>query len=97
MSTEYPLTLLVMELSETLRFHGCDLNLQWIPRERNQLADDLTNEKFDHFPTDCRKRWIGGDTKWITLEKMIFKPREAATGEVGGQGETAVKCERKAA
>ena len=76
MSTKYPLTLLVMELSETLRSKGCELNLFWIPRERNQLADDLTNEKFDHFPAGCRKRWIGGDTKWLVLDRMIFKSRE---------------------
>ena len=50
MSTKYPLaTLLVMELSETLRARSCELNLHWIPRDRNQLADDLTNEKFDAF------------------------------------------------
>lgn len=76
MSTKYPLTLLVMELSETLRARGCELNLQWIPREKNQLADDLTNEKFDHFPAGCRVRWIGGDAKWLVLDRMIFKSRE---------------------
>ena len=76
MSTKYPLTLLVMELSETLRANGCELNLQWIPRGKNQLADDLTNEKFDHFPGELRRRWIGGDTKWVVLDRMIFKSRE---------------------
>ena len=34
MSTKYPLTLLVMELSETLRARSCELNLHWIPREK---------------------------------------------------------------
>ena len=63
MSTKFPLTLLVMELSETLRSSCCELSLDWIPREKNQLADDLTNEKVDHFPMNCRMRWIGGDTK----------------------------------
>ena len=76
MSTKYPLTLLVIELSETLRARGCELNLQWIPREKNQLADDLTNEKFDHFPAEKRKRWIGGDTQWIALDRLVFKSRE---------------------
>ena len=76
MSTKFPLTLLVMELSETLRSSCCELSLDWIPREKNQLADDLTNEKVDHFPMNCRMRWIGGDTKWIALERMIYKSRE---------------------
>ncbi len=71
MSTKYPLTLLAMELSETLRPRSCEPNLQWIPREKNQLADDLTNEKFDSFEKDeglkrakpskaGKKRWLEG-------------------------------------
>ena len=40
------------------------------------MADDLTNEKFDHFPMELRRRWIGGDTKWVVLDRMIFKSRE---------------------
>ena len=24
----------------------------------------------------CRIRWIGGDTKWLVLDRMIFKSRE---------------------
>ena len=76
MRTKYPLTVLVMQLSETLRSRCCELNLQWIPREKNQLADDLTNEKFHHFPAGCRIRWIGGDTKFMNLDRMIFKSRE---------------------
>ncbi len=57
-----------MELSETLRPRSCQLNLHWIRREKNQLADNLTNENFDSFPMDRRKRSIGGDTEWIILE-----------------------------
>ena len=76
MSTKYPLTLLVMELSETLRSRSCELNLHWIPREKNQLADDLTNEKFDSFPSHLRKHFIGGDTEWIILEEMIYRSKE---------------------
>ena len=62
MSTKYPLTVLIMELSETLRTRDCELCLEWVPREKNQLADDLTNEKFDHFPMELRVRLVGGDT-----------------------------------
>ena len=43
MSTKYPLTLLVMEISETLRTRDCELLLEWIRRDKNQLPDDLTN------------------------------------------------------
>ena len=78
MSTKYPLTLLVMELSETLRTRNCELMLEWIPRERNQLADDLTNEKFDSFPEGKRVKAIGGDTKWLVLERLMAKQRNSS-------------------
>ncbi|CAL1156421.1 unnamed protein product [Cladocopium goreaui] len=76
MSTKYPLTVLIMELSETLRARNCELDLQWIPREQNQLADDLTNQVFTKFPLDCRVQFVGGDTKWIVLEKLMEKAKE---------------------
>ena len=75
MSTKYPLTVLIMELSETLRARNCELDLQWIPREQNQLADDLTNQVFTKFPLDCRVQFVGGDTKWIVLEKLMEKAK----------------------
>ena len=76
MSTKYPLALLAMELSETLRARSCELNLHWIPRDRNQLADDLTNEKFDAFPSNLRRRFLGGNEQWIILEEMVYKSKE---------------------
>ena len=76
MSTKYPLTVLIMELSETLRTRDCELCLEWIPREKNQLADDLTNEKFDHFPMELRVKFVGGDTKWLVLDSLLKKAQE---------------------
>eukprot|EP00435_Cladocopium_sp_Y103_P068936 s20_g32.t1 len=49
MSTKFPLTIFVMELSECLRKGRCFLKLGWVPRDSNQMADDLTNLKFDSF------------------------------------------------
>ena len=79
MSTKYPLTILIMELSETLRTKDCELNrlnLEWVPRESNQLADDLTNQKFDSFPKDKRVQFVGGDTKWLVLDRLMHKAQE---------------------
>ena len=42
----------------------CDLQLTWIRRDINQVADDLRNEKFDSFDA---KFWIplkGVDLRW---------------------------------
>ena len=76
MSTKYPLTILIMELSETLRTRGCELHLEWIPRERNQLADDLTNQDFKHFSLDSRVQFVGGDTRWLVLDGLMAKAQE---------------------
>eukprot|EP00435_Cladocopium_sp_Y103_P058340 s2357_g20.t1 len=54
MSTKFPLTILIMELSESLRLGRCNLSLDWIPRDLNQLADDLTNEQFEKFQAEAR-------------------------------------------
>ena len=76
MSTKFPLTIPIMELSETLRTRDCELNLQWVPRDLNQLADDLTNQKFDSFPLDKRIQFVGGDTKWLVLDSLMHKSQE---------------------
>ena len=68
-----------MELSETLRTRGCELHLEWIPRERNQLADDLTNQDFKHFSLDSRDsrvQFVGGDTRWLVLDGLMAKAQE---------------------
>ena len=65
-----------MELSETLRTRVCELNLQWVPRDLNQLADDLTNQKFDSFPSDKRIQFVGGDTKLLVLDSLMHKAQE---------------------
>ena len=44
MTTKFPSTLVLMELAEELSARNCALQLQWIRRDLNQLADDLTNE-----------------------------------------------------
>jgi hypothetical protein len=54
LSTKFPLTILLIELSEQLRHRHLELHLQWVPREGNQEADDLTNEAFDKFSENLR-------------------------------------------
>jgi len=49
LSTKFPLTILIMELSEQLRTRNSALSLRWEPREQNQAADDLTNLNFSKF------------------------------------------------
>ena len=52
--------------------------LGWIRRDKNQLADDLTNRVFTGFQPESRLRW-GGDHCPSFLEDI---PRRAGHGEV---------------
>ena len=71
MSTKFPLTIFLMELAETLRLGGCALKLDWVRRDCNQLADDLTNGKFDSFDQATRIRWNPEKEQWIVLEDFM--------------------------
>ena len=60
-----------MELAEELIAKRCELKLQWLRRDGNQLADDLMNENFDAFDLNFRIPLKGEDMKWRILEKLI--------------------------
>ncbi|CAE7742964.1 HCBT2 [Symbiodinium necroappetens] len=49
MTTKFPSTLRLMETAEELSAKNGELQFQWVRRDLNQLADDLTNENFDSF------------------------------------------------
>ncbi|CAE7761061.1 unnamed protein product [Symbiodinium sp. KB8] len=71
MSTRFPLPLLLMEMSETLRRGELTLDLSWVPRERNQWADDLTNQEFGKFSMDRRLVIDGARIDWIVLGDLL--------------------------
>ena len=54
MTTKYPLAPILMQLTTLLARRGLWLELDWVPREDNQPADDLTNSEFGRF--DLSKR-----------------------------------------
>ena len=76
LTTKFPVSLVLMELAYQLASLKANLSLQWIPREQNEEADDLSKERFDRF--DPAKRIE------VDLEEIGFKviPRLA---EVAGQ------------
>ena len=71
MTTKYPSSLIRLELAEELAAKRCDLNLTWIRRDLNQLADDLTNEKFDSFDPNFRVSLKRGDMRWRVLDRLL--------------------------
>ena len=71
MSTKFPLTVLLMELAEELRVDDRRLDLEWINRERNVEADDLSNGDWSKFDLSKREEIdLRGRHKWKILGEM---------------------------
>ena len=71
LSTKFPLTILLIELSEQLRKRGLELHLEWTPRNNNQEADDLTNENFSKFSEALRIQVEPPSIPWIVLPELM--------------------------
>ena len=71
MTTKFPSCLILMEMAEELSAKRCDMQLTWIRRDLNQLADDLTNEKFDSFDSQFRIPLKGEELKWRVLDRLL--------------------------
>ncbi len=92
LSSKWPLTVLVVELSELLRKKGSEIRLSWLPRLQNQEADDLTNEKFSSFDPKLRVEVVPSELKWLVLPQLmeashslykdIVKERENRVGPI---------------
>ena len=65
MTTTFPLSVILMELSVQLEAAGLCLDLRWVPREQNVEADALTNEEFGDFSEQNRIE--------VTMEDLDFK------------------------
>ena len=70
MTSKYPGTVLLMEMAEELRYHDVSLDLQWVRRDSNQVADDLTNLEFGKFSMGRRIELEEADVKWKVFDKL---------------------------
>jgi hypothetical protein len=66
-STKWPLGMIMMQFSRSMRKKNLLLKLRWKPREFNQPADDLTNGKFDSFDPKLRI-----PISWAELKKEVL-------------------------
>eukprot|EP00439_Symbiodinium_sp_Y106_P006067 s6812_g1.t1 len=71
MTTKYPSMLILMETAEELSHKNCELQLQWIRRDINQLADDLTNEEFKESDPGLRIVLKRESFKWRILDRLL--------------------------
>jgi hypothetical protein len=71
MSTKWPLTVLLIELAEISRQNAIQLHLRWVPRDSNQEADDLTNQKFGAFNPELRVECVPAKIDWLVLPRIM--------------------------
>ena len=71
MSTKWPLTAIIMELSEQLCQRRMMLGVEWIPRDQNEEADALTNDDFSLFSPERRIDVKLEEIKFAVLEGLL--------------------------
>ncbi|CAK9111382.1 unnamed protein product [Durusdinium trenchii] len=71
LSTKFPITLLVIELAETLRSKDSFTILAWVPRERNTLADALTNLDFEAFDLGLRESVCEDGLRRLVMDDLM--------------------------
>ena len=76
MSTKYPATILLMELSEELRLLDVRMDLEWVRRDLNTSADDLSNGKSQDFEEKLREEVNEETIKWRVLRDLQEKSNE---------------------
>jgi hypothetical protein len=54
-----------------MKKHKVQLQLAWIPRERNQHADDLTNDRFENFDPSRRIEVDLQSLPWLILPTLM--------------------------
>eukprot|EP00435_Cladocopium_sp_Y103_P062977 s708_g24.t1 len=76
MSTKFPLTLLLMELSEEMRAVDFKLDLEWVKRDENEDADALSNGDCSKFDEALRVGERADEIRWRILEKVQTRGEE---------------------
>ncbi len=70
-TSSFPTAAVLMQLTTTLARRSLWLDLAWIPREENKLADELTNEEFQNFDPGLRQTISLKDLDLSVLDKLL--------------------------
>ena len=76
MTSKFPLVVILAELAEQLRQRDLSMSLDWVPRDQNEEADDLTNLEFGRFRSDLRLELDLKDLKWKVLPELMELAQE---------------------
>lgn len=71
LSTKYPVTVLVIEVAETLRRLDAFATLTWVRRDGNVLADALTNKDFSSFDIKHRETIDEAGLQWYVMDGLL--------------------------
>ena len=71
MSTKWPLTALIIELSEELRANNLELHLEWLPRDLNEEADALSNLDTSGFDPSLEMKIDTSKLGWRVLDELM--------------------------
>ena len=71
LSSKFPLCCVLMELVEQMSLRRVALDLRWVPREDNVLADALSNFDTSAFAKDKEVPFNVGEFKWCVLRDML--------------------------
>ena len=71
MTAKYPVTLLLMELTEWLKDLGVVLDLKWVPRDQNVEADSLSNLDVKDFDDQLRIDVLPEHVPWKIAHSLL--------------------------
>ena len=71
MSTKWPVTALIIELSEELRANCLELHLAWLPRDLNEEADARSNLETSGFDPSLEIKIDTSRLGWRVLDELM--------------------------
>ena len=71
MSGKFPMPILLTEVSEQMRMKNLVMDLQWVSRDDNVPADELSNSDFHQFDMSMRMPVVPKDIQWLVLPKLM--------------------------
>ena len=75
-SSRYPLSIVAMELACQLQRANAELDLAWVPRNQNEEADALTNQRFEEFSEENRVAVDFESLDFVLLKDLMQKAGE---------------------
>ena len=77
MTSSYPASAVLMEMSALLKHRGLQASVQWAPRAANREADRLANGFTQDFNPDCECVIDLATVPWILLPRALDEGRQA--------------------